>query len=154
MTSLIATSKEGTKRSQRGAADRCRQRRIGGLQAEPAGAHDHHMKQALSALALVAGLATALAVTSRGAAQDDDAPPGDVPSCIEHRGEARYRGLGYDHVVVIRSTCDRAAQCRVSTNVNPQVQRVRVPSGETVEVVTYRGSPAREFTPRVACTLD
>jgi hypothetical protein len=91
-----------------------------------------------------------LAVGGQGVADDE---PGQVPECIEYRGEARYRGLGYDHVVVIESSCQQTASCRVSTDVDPQEHEVDVPGGETAEVVTRRGSPARAFSPNVSCTL-
>jgi hypothetical protein len=87
-----------------------------------------------------------------------DAPPDQgtdaaVPACIEWHGEARYRPYGYDHVVVIKSACAKPADCTVSTNVNPEVQRILVPAGATVEVYTFLVSPAREFTAYVQCKL-
>jgi hypothetical protein len=88
-----------------------------------------------------------------GARADGDEEPGQTPECIDYRGEARYRGLGYVHVVVIESSCRQTARCRVSTNVDPEVHEVDVPAGETEEVITRSGSPARAFTPNVSCTL-
>lgn len=79
------------------------------------------------------------------------APP--VPACISYWPEARYRALGYDHVVHIHSTCAAEAQCTVATDVNPARIHVTVPPGAEVEVVTWVGSPAREFTPTVLCSL-
>ena len=77
-----------------------------------------------------------------------------VPSCIQYAGEARYRGVGYQHVVHIVNGCERAAACDVSTDVNPEAQHVDVPARTHVEVVTFLGSPAREFTPVVDCKLE
>lgn len=78
----------------------------------------------------------------------------DVPDCISVRGEARWGADAYNHVVVIQNGCDRAATCQVATNVNPDAVPVAVSAGETVEVLTFRGSPARTFTPRVHCELS
>ncbi len=83
----------------------------------------------------------------------DDDSPGQTPECIAYHGEARYRGLGYNHVVVIESSCREAAHCLVSTDVDPQQHAVDVAGGATEEVVTRRGSPARAFTPSVTCSL-
>jgi hypothetical protein len=77
----------------------------------------------------------------------------DVPDCITYRGEARYGALGYNHIVIITNGCPSDARCTVSTNASPDTQNVRVPKGETKEVTTLLGSPAREFTPHVTCTL-
>lgn len=76
-----------------------------------------------------------------------------VPACITWHGEARYRPYGYDHVVLIRSSCARPADCTVSTSVNPEVKRVLVPANASVEVYTFLLSPAREFTAYVQCKL-
>ncbi len=98
-------------------------------------------------------LLVALPVLAGGRPGAADDEPGANPECIEYRGEARYRGYGYDHVVIIESSCRETARCRVSTDVDPDEQSVEVPGGETAEVVTRRGSPARAFTPNVSCTL-
>lgn len=76
------------------------------------------------------------------------------PDCIEVRAIARWAAAAYNHYVQVENGCEHAATCQVSTNVNREVQTVRVPAGGQVEVLTYRGSPAREFTPIVDCTLD
>jgi hypothetical protein len=74
-------------------------------------------------------------------------------TCVEVHAEARYRNYGYDHLVTVRNGCDRKAVCDVSTNVNPEPVRIEVPAGSAVEVLTFRGSPSREFTPRATCHL-
>ncbi|HTQ06743.1 MAG TPA: hypothetical protein VMI54_22960 [Polyangiaceae bacterium] len=74
-------------------------------------------------------------------------------ACIAIRAQARYGALGYDHVVALYSSCGVRALCRVSTNVNPTPADVEVPPGKRVEVITFRGSPARTFTPNVECRL-
>lgn len=78
----------------------------------------------------------------------------EVPDCVTVRGEARWGADAYNHVVVVQNRCDRRAQCQVATDVNPQPTAVEVPAGETREVMTFLGSPARAFTPRVRCELS
>lgn len=78
----------------------------------------------------------------------DDAGPAP---CVKYWGEARSTGYGYRHVVVLKSECKKAQTCDVSTDVNPEVQKVPVAPGETKEVVTFLESPASGFTPRVTC---
>ena len=98
-------------------------------------------------------LLSALALGITGSPVHGDDELDDTPDCIGYRGDARYRGLGYDHVVVLVSSCEQTAHCTVSTDVTPEEHETDVPPGETAEVLTRRGSPARAFTPRVACTL-
>jgi hypothetical protein len=74
-------------------------------------------------------------------------------TCIAYWPEGRYGAIGYNHIVHLQSSCPAAAVCRVSTNVNPQSVDVAVKPGEHVEVLTFRGSPAREFTPKVTCAF-
>ena len=74
-----------------------------------------------------------------------------TPACIRSWPEVRYRNYAYDHVVHIGNECRVKASCAVSSDVNPEWIQVIVPAGEQVEVVTKRGSPAREFTPRIEC---
>jgi len=81
-------------------------------------------------------------------------PPNPQPSCIEYRAEARYSGVGYDHLVHISNQCDRAATCEVSTNVNPDKMRVVVASKTNQTLLTWRGSPAREFKVTMSCRLN
>jgi hypothetical protein len=78
----------------------------------------------------------------------------ETPECIDYHAKVRYGAYGYNHFVVIRNGCAQDARCKVSTDVSPEVQRVKVPKGETREVTTFIGSPASEFTPKVACTLE
>ena len=70
--------------------------------------------------------------------------------------DARYVPYGYNHVVVLRNGCSRAATCNVSTDVNPKSTpaiRVDVAAGTTVEVLTFTASPAQVFTAHVTCKL-
>jgi hypothetical protein len=74
-----------------------------------------------------------------------------TPACIRSWPEVRYRNYAYDHVVHIGNACRVSARCAVSSDVSPEWIQVIVPAGEEIEVVTMRGSPAREFTPRLEC---
>jgi hypothetical protein len=42
-------------------------------------------------------------------------------------------------------------RCEVKTNANPKPTTVDVPRGEKRSVMTFRGSPAREFQADVSC---
>lgn len=75
----------------------------------------------------------------------------EEPTCVEVWPEVRYRNYGYDHIVHLYSRCEIDAYCKVSSDVNPNPTDVVVPKGEEVQVLTFRASPAREFTPRVEC---
>ena len=78
---------------------------------------------------------------------------GERPSCIGVETEARFSGYAFRHTVTIENRCARTAVCTVSTDVNPQEQRVEVPRGETRDVITHSGSPASVFEAHVDCEL-
>lgn len=78
----------------------------------------------------------------------------DTPECVHWRTQARYSAYGYDHIVHIENRCDAVAECLVWTNVHPERIRVAVAADTDIDVLTYRGSPAREFTAHVECELD
>jgi hypothetical protein len=79
------------------------------------------------------------------------ARPAQDRACVHYWPEARFRNYAYDHVVHLLSRCEERALCAVSSDVNPKPVLVEVPPGERVEVLTFRGSPAREFRPFVEC---
>lgn len=101
----------------------------------------------LLAAALVALPLTALA-------GDKKPPPPPYPACITVSTEVRYANYGYDHIVRIASDCKQPAACVIRTNVNPDAIDARVEAGKTIEVVTFRGSPASEFEADVRCKLE
>lgn len=108
------------------------------------------VKAVLVAAAL---LVVAPALASSRAADAGSAKAPDTPACVHYRTEVRYANYGYDHWVIIHNGCDRAAACVVSTNVNPKPIHVAIPASKTREVLTFRGSPAREFSAHVVCRL-
>lgn len=76
------------------------------------------------------------------------------PNCIDVRGEVRYGAIGYDHIVHLKNVCEETYHCQVRTDVNPEPIVAIVPPHLEVEVVTFRGSPARVFVPYVTCALE
>ena len=76
------------------------------------------------------------------------------PACVQVTASAPYDGTGYSHIVHIDNRCAAAAICSVSTDVNPTPVQTRVPAGESTDVITWRGSPARVFVPSVSCALE
>jgi hypothetical protein len=107
------------------------------------------MKTPLHVLASSLFLGASLVGATLVAYADGDS----AAACIKVRPEARYRGYGYNHIVHVADVCAAAAECDVSTDVNPQPTHVSVPAKGEVEVTTFVGSPARVFTPKVECTL-
>jgi hypothetical protein len=103
-------------------------------------------------------MAVLAAVALVGPASAEQPPAdGGAPNptvCVKWTTEVRYRPYGYDHLVHITNGCDKPARCRVKTNVNPEPSQVRVLPKETASVVTFQGSPAREFTADVRCVLE
>jgi hypothetical protein len=71
--------------------------------------------------------------------------------CVDYWPEVRYRNYGYDHIVHLLSRCEVVVFCRVSSDVNPVPAEVTLLPRAQVDVLTFRGSPAREFTPKVEC---
>ncbi len=82
-----------------------------------------------------------------------DAGAATLPACVSVSTEARYIPFGYNHVVVLRNGCSKAAMCSVATDIAPQPQMVDVPASSTVEVLTFMSSPSQAFTARVRCSL-
>lgn len=113
---------------------------------------------AVKAVLLAIGVAAPAMLSTRVAAREfhraDSSPdPGGNPACISWVQRAPYRNAGYDHEVEITNQCERAAECVVSTDVNPEPIAAHVDAGTSVTVLTYRGSPAYAFTAKVACRL-
>jgi hypothetical protein len=94
----------------------------------------------LLALVTVAGL--------RAQDADKSGKPGE---CVDVRSEASFASVGYDHIVTLKSACKKRVSCSVKTDVNPDPASVDLDPGEEKSVVTWRGSPARVFTPIVKC---
>lgn len=84
------------------------------------------------------------------------APAGTVPSadsCTEVQGTARYEAYGYTHVVALKNNCEKPVTCALWTDVDPEPRTtVQVAPRESIEIVTRKGSPAREVTGLKSCT--
>jgi len=74
-------------------------------------------------------------------------------ACAVARGVVRQEAYGYTHVVSLQNGCDRPVECAVWTDVDADTRTtVQARPGETLEVITRRGSPAREVTAFKRCT--
>jgi hypothetical protein len=103
--------------------------------------------------ALAFGLvAVAIAPAAYGADAGAPSPPA-LPACIRVATQARWIPYGYNHVVILENGCSKAATCKVSTDVNPQVQTAEIEPTKTVEVTTIMASPASQFVAKVTCSL-
>ncbi|MEY4582632.1 MAG: hypothetical protein RL701_7335 [Pseudomonadota bacterium] len=104
----------------------------------------------LSGALLLCGLSGSLGPSLHVSADDPGRfkKPGE---CVLVTTEASFASVGYDHIVTLKSTCQQHHSCSVKTNVNPEVARVELDPGESQSVVTWRGSPAREFSADVKC---
>ncbi|MET0282874.1 MAG: hypothetical protein ABW352_00330 [Polyangiales bacterium] len=113
----------------------------------------------IACVGLLLGLsATALADGKR--APKPPPPPEDAPvqqdpnQCAKAEPHAQWVGIGYTHSVTLRNGCERPVSCTVWTDVDPEPkQTVQARPAESVEVVTRRGSPARELTAFKNCTF-
>lgn len=79
------------------------------------------------------------------------APVGDRPDCVSARGQVVNTGYGFNHSVHVTNACAFAVDCRVFTDVNPQVNNVHLAPGASTDVATFLGSPASTFIPHVDC---
>jgi hypothetical protein len=121
---------------------------------EPSSNHapTRRVASALAALLATISLSVVLAVPgSIARAADGEEGPPNPAKCVKVRTSARYVAYGYDHVVELENTCNKAMSCAVSTDANPTPASVDLAIGETKSVLTYRGSPASEFTAQVDC---
>jgi hypothetical protein len=107
---------------------------------------------------IATGIAVAVAIAApatSASAQNDAGASGSaaLPACISVGTEARYVPYGYNHVVLLKNGCSKAATCSVATDVNPQATSVEVAASASVEVLTFTASPAQVFHARVTCKL-
>jgi hypothetical protein len=84
-----------------------------------------------------------------GPAKDNSKRPA---GCVDVSSEARFAGIGYDHIVTLKSECKKPVKCQVRTNVTTEPSSVSLAPAAEESVVTWRGSPARAFTPDVTCS--
>jgi hypothetical protein len=105
----------------------------------------------VAVLAGVAGVFGALSAESEAHAAPPVAAAPAKLDCVAYRTEAYFASVGFDHLVHLTNNCAKTAACTVTTNVNPDPASVSLAPGEKQTLVTWRGSPAREFTADVNC---
>jgi hypothetical protein len=104
-------------------------------------------------VALLLGL-SATALADKAAPKPEEPTSQDPNQCAKAEGNARYVGVGYTHSVTLRNGCEKPVACTVWTDVDPEPkQTVQARPGESVDVVTRRGSPARALTAFKNCTF-
>jgi hypothetical protein len=105
--------------------------------------------------ARLAGLAAAAlliaAVCAPPGRADEDAPAAPKKPCHEVEKQVQYRGLAYQHTVVIRNTCDKKIACTIKASSNPDPIELKVAAKASESVVVNNGSPASEFSADVDC---
>lgn len=111
------------------------------------------------ALWLVAAPGLADKEPAKGKPPEKPAPaaPKPIPtadSCTHVLGVVRQEAFGYTHVVTLHNGCEKAVSCQLWSSVDPEPRlSVTAAPGEMTEVITRRGSPAREVTGFRKCTF-
>jgi hypothetical protein len=79
-------------------------------------------------------------------------PAESAADCAVVTASARLQAYGYAHVVTLANHCSRPVACEVWTNVDlvPHLDLHAKP-GQSAEVVTRVGSPAREVSAGKQC---
>jgi hypothetical protein len=106
------------------------------------------------AAAFATALTTALALIalqSALVAADEGGKPAPKAPCEVVTKQVQYRGLGYQHAVTIRNTCDHEIACTIKASSNPETLTATVGPQATASVAVHSGSPAREFSAEVRC---
>lgn len=68
------------------------------------------------------------------------------PACATVTAGVRLQAYGYAHVLTLLNQCKRAVSCEVWTDVDPNPHlQLRANAGQSAEIVSRYGSPAREF---------
>jgi hypothetical protein len=71
--------------------------------------------------------------------------PQQVGDCASVTATARYKAIGYSHIVTLANGCQRSVSCEVWTDVDPTPRfTLQAKPGKSAEVVTRVGSPASE----------
>jgi hypothetical protein len=90
-----------------------------------------------------------------GAVLADGVTPVPVERCTEVRASTRTEAYGYTHVVTVHNRCNKPVVCDVWTDVDPTPKvTLRVAPSESAEIVTRRGSPAREVSAGSQCRYE
>jgi len=74
--------------------------------------------------------------------------------CAVVSASARLQAYGYAHVVTLTNHCARAVSCEVWTDVDPSPHyTLTAKAGQSAEVITRNGSPARAVQAGKQCRL-
>jgi hypothetical protein len=74
--------------------------------------------------------------------------------CAVVTASASYVAYGYNHIITLTNSCKKAVECAVWTDIDPEPRTtLRLLPGESSELVTRRGSPARDVTAFKQCTF-
>ena len=92
-----------------------------------------------------------LGIAMPGLANEPDTSAKSKASCVSWKAEARFVGVAYNHLVHLHNKCEYNAECEVTTDVNPKGSKVQLPKDKKTTVMTFRGSPSREFKAKVTC---
>jgi hypothetical protein len=98
-------------------------------------------------------LLACLALVLSAGAPPEDAARDRGKTCVRYSTYVAYRNYGYDHHVVLNNVCKAQARCTVSTNAAPNPVRVTVAPRSRVDLLIFRGSPARSFDANVHCEV-
>jgi hypothetical protein len=104
-----------------------------------------------SRLALLLAVALTAGLPAASRAEDGETPPAQKKPCHEVKTSVQYRGLGYQHLVTIRNSCDHAINCTIKASSNPDSMSAQVEAKAVAEVVVNSGSAASEFSADVQC---
>lgn len=74
--------------------------------------------------------------------------------CVSWSAHANMAGVAYDHIVELRSKCERPMRCTITTSTTPQPSSATVAPGASQTVLIWRGSPARSITAEVTCEAN
>jgi len=98
-----------------------------------------------------ATLVSLLTLADAGARDHGVTVVGKRPPCASVTAYVFVGAMGNNHVVTIANRCKKPVSCNVHTDVAPEPIASEVARGETIELVTFRGSPASEFRATVDC---
>jgi hypothetical protein len=95
----------------------------------------------------------AIALFARPAPAANGASVAEGTSCVTFHAEPRAKAYGYDHWVLLDSTCDKTADCQVSSDVRKEPVAVAIEKHGHEEVNLWMNSPASSFVATVHCKL-
>ena len=95
-------------------------------------------------------LAACVSIAGAGNAAADS--PQQVGDCASVTASARFKAIGYTHVVTLTNACQRAVSCEVWTDVDPTPHlTLQAKPGKSAEVIVRNGSPASEVHAGKVC---